>query len=162
MGAGLRSGVLVRAPVACDRPALACLLRDMLVHYGQSAPAERLARSVERLVAPGDPTALVAEADGRLVGFAIAHGSFPAADLTDALFLRDIYVRPDARELGVGQALLVAVAGLARDRGCGRLEWLTGPDNVAAQRVYAAAGGEPLAALRYRVEGAALVRLARG
>jgi ribosomal protein S18 acetylase RimI-like enzyme len=32
-------------------------------------------------------------------------------------------VRPEFRGSGVGRALLVQIAGLAKERGCGRLEW---------------------------------------
>ena len=39
------------------------------------------------------------------------------------IYLEDLFVQPEYRSKGVGKALLVALAKIARDRKCGRLEW---------------------------------------
>jgi GNAT superfamily N-acetyltransferase len=67
--------------------------------------------------------ALVAELDGRPVGFALFHGTFSTWECRPGLWLEDLYVPPAHRRLGIGRALLARVAAIAVDRGCARLEW---------------------------------------
>ena len=73
----------------------------------------------------------------------------------------DLFVRPDHRGAGVGRALLTALAGIARDRGCGRFEWAVLDWNESAIRFYEGLGAVVLPDWRIaRVTGAALQRLA--
>jgi ribosomal protein S18 acetylase RimI-like enzyme len=58
------------------------------------------------------------------------------------MFLYELAVAEGARNRGVGRALVVALADLARDRGCYGMWVLTDDDNAAAVRAYRAAGGE--------------------
>jgi len=51
-----------------------------------------------------------------------------------------MWVAPDARGAGVGRALLDAVAGWARDRGCDHLVLSVTDSNEIARRVYEAYG----------------------
>lgn len=51
-----------------------------------------------------------------------------------------MWVAPDARGAGVGRALLDAVAGWARDRGCDRLVLSVTESNEIARRFYGACG----------------------
>jgi ribosomal protein S18 acetylase RimI-like enzyme len=44
---------------------------------------------------------------------------------------------------GIGRALVAALAGLARDRGCYGMWVVTGEDNAAALATYKRAGGAP-------------------
>src|SRR4029077_5673423 len=39
------------------------------------------------------------------------------------LYLEDLFVEPEHRGKGFGRALLVDLAKIARNRGCGRMEW---------------------------------------
>ena len=81
--------------------------------------------------------ALVAEADGVVVGFA-HHRSHPDTFTgTRDRFLDDLYTDPDARGLGVGTMLIESIVGIARAAGeTGVLRWITAADNERAQRVY--------------------------
>ena len=38
------------------------------------------------------------------------------------IYLEDLYVRPEFRRKGIGRAMLTYLAGLTKDRDCGRLE----------------------------------------
>jgi len=67
--------------------------------------------------------ALIAELDGESVGFALFHGSFSTWECRPGLWLEDLYVPPQHRRAGVGRALVSAVAAIAVERGCSRLEW---------------------------------------
>lgn len=77
------------------------------------------------------------------------------------LYLEDLFVEPACRGRGYGRALLVHLAGLAVERGCGRFEWAVLDWNVDAQRFYEKLGATVLPDWRIvRVTGDALARLA--
>jgi ribosomal protein S18 acetylase RimI-like enzyme len=77
------------------------------------------------------------------------------------MFLYELGVAERVRGRGVGAALVAALAGVARERGCYGMWTATEPDNVAAQRTYARAGArildEPqtMAEWRFAERGAA-------
>jgi GNAT superfamily N-acetyltransferase len=77
------------------------------------------------------------------------------------LFLEDIFVRPKFRGSGVGKELLVFLARLAREHGCGRMEWCVLNWNEPAIRFYKNLGAEPLADWTvFHLAKAAMERLA--
>ena len=57
--------------------------------------------------------------------------------------LEDLFVRPDSRGNGYGRALLVHLAKIARDRGCGRMEWAVLDWNEPAIKFYRTLGAAP-------------------
>lgn len=66
---------------------------------------------------------LFAEAEGKPVGFALFFHNFSTFLGRAGLYLEDLFVLPEARGKGYGEALLRRLARTALDRGCGRLEW---------------------------------------
>ena len=104
--------------------------------------------------------ALIARAGGQPAGFAIWYYSFSTFRGRPNLYIEDLYVRPAFRRLGVGQALVARLAGVAGERGCGRLEWSVLAWNEPAIAFYRALGAEPVADWRvYQLSGRALRRL---
>jgi GNAT superfamily N-acetyltransferase len=67
--------------------------------------------------------AIVAELAGQTIGFALFFPTYSTFLTQPGLHLEDVFVLPEYRRQGVGKALMTAVAKIARDRGCGRLEW---------------------------------------
>lgn len=158
--------IATRPAKPADLAALTALFREMEVHYDgpAAAPTEAEIRAaLERHVfAPEARTELlVAEVDGRLLGFAFISTLFPAARCTPALFLKDIFVSGNERSRGVGRALMRAIARLAVTRGCSRINWNADRDNAAALAFYAKLGARPWDnVLSLRIDGPALARLA--
>ena len=66
---------------------------------------------------------IFAEAEGKPVGFALFFHNFSTFLGRAGLYLEDLFVLPEARGKGYGEALLRRLARTALDRGCGRLEW---------------------------------------
>ena len=78
-----------------------------------------------------------------------------------ALYLEDLFVIPEARNSGVGLALLESVARVAADRGCGRVEWAVLDWNRPAIDFYRRFGAAPMDEWTvFRLTGDALGRYA--
>ncbi len=132
------STVTVRRAKAADQAVLARLLSDMQAHYKSPDPpggaqemARLLTREGERL-----PFALLGEHQGTVVGFATLSPMLYGGAYQWMLFLKDLYVTGQARGLGVGRALLAAMAGIAIDEDYCRIDWTTEGTNTGAQRLY--------------------------
>lgn len=105
--------------------------------------------------------ALVAEAGGESVGFALYFTSYSTFLTRPGLYLEDLFVLPDHRGHGHGKALLVELARRAVQRGCGRLEWAVLDWNEPSIRFYQSLGAKAMDEWTVnRVTGAELVRLA--
>lgn len=105
---------------------------------------------------------LIAELDGTPAGFALFFHNYSTFLSRKGLYLEDLYVRPVHRRLGIGRELLVRLAGLAVERGCGRMEWSVLDWNESARRFYESLGAAPLSEwTTYRLTGDALTSLSR-
>ena len=80
----------------------------------------------------------------REVGFALFFHNYSTFLAQRGLFLEDLFVHTEARGHGVGYALLSALARLALERACGRLEWNVLDWNQLAIDFYQRIGGEPM------------------
>ena len=105
---------------------------------------------------------LLAEADGRAVGFALFFHNYSTFLTLPGIYLEDLFVLPDERGRGYGKALLAALGRLAVERGCGRLEWSVLDWNEPSIQFYRSLGAVGLDEWTVnRVTGEALERLAR-
>ena len=73
---------------------------------------------------------------GPPVGYAIFLETYSSFLALPTLYIEDVFVMPGFRGAGLGKALLRKAVELARERGCGRVEWTALDWNVNAQRVY--------------------------
>jgi GNAT superfamily N-acetyltransferase len=151
--------------VAADVAALAILTEELDRFYGATEfdPPEQREDQIRATLFGSRPVAyaLLAKDGPDLVGFASYSFLWPAAGVTSSLFLKELYVRQDRQRQGVGRALMQALAGVAVDNGCGRLEWQTDDDNEQAKRFYKLLGAPVFASkVFYRVDGEELRRLA--
>ena len=80
--------------------------------------------------------ALVVDSGEQVVGFALFFTNFSTFLAKPGLYLEDLFVEPEQRGRGIGQALLTRLAELAAERGCGRFEWSVLDWNVNAIRFY--------------------------
>ena len=124
---------MIRAISLPDRDAWAPLFVAYGVFYETDFSAEVVESTWLRLVTEGSGIdALVAEVDGKVVGFA-HYRSHPDTFSTGRdWFLDDLYTDPGARGQGVATQLIEHVKNLAD----GTLRWITDETNTTAQRVY--------------------------
>ena len=109
---------------------------------------------------PGAEALLAFEGEAE-IGFAVFFHNFSTFLGKRGLWLEDIFVRPEHRRKGYGEALFLHVARIAHDRGCGRFEWSALDWNEPAIRFYQSMGAVALDDWTiFRVTGDALERLA--
>jgi GNAT superfamily N-acetyltransferase len=110
-----------------------------------------------------DAEALVVEADGEAVGYAIFYTTFSTFECRSGIWLEDVYVRPEHRRGGVGRQILAHLAALALERGHVRLEWCALEWNEPALNFYAKLGAARLDDWRMlRLEADGMRELAGG
>lgn len=78
------------------------------------------------------------------VGFAVYFHSFSTFVGRPGIYLEDLFVLPEFRGRGIGKAVLVYLAKIARDRNCARLEWAVLDWNQPAIDFYRSLGAVPL------------------
>jgi GNAT superfamily N-acetyltransferase len=78
------------------------------------------------------------------VGFAVYFYNFSTWLGRPGLYLEDLFVKPEKRGKGYGRALLIELAKIARDRGCGRMEWAVLDWNEPAIKFYRSLGAKPM------------------
>ena len=106
---------------------------------------------------------VICSLSGTPAGFALFFHNFSTFLGRPGLYLEDLYVKPEMRGRGLGRALLVHLAKLARERGCGRMEWSVLDWNEPAIKLYKGIGAVPMDEWTvYRVTGEALENLAAG
>jgi GNAT superfamily N-acetyltransferase len=99
--------------------------------------------------------------DGEPVAFALFFTSFSTWLGKPGIYLEDLFVLPEQRRKGYGRAMLAHIARLARDRGCGRLEWAVLDWNDPAIAFYRSLGAEAMDEwTTYRLSDEDLSRLA--
>jgi GNAT superfamily N-acetyltransferase len=153
---------IVRATVS-DVPVILQMIRDL-------AEYERMADEVVATEAGlreslfglrPDAEVLIAYTDGQPAGFALYFHNYSTFVGRRGLYLEDLFVKPAFRGRGIGKRLLVELARIAIDRGCGRFEWSVLDWNEPAIGFYKSLGARSMDAWRiFRVTGDALTRLA--
>jgi len=115
----------IRPATRADAPVIASLVRELadyekLLDEAKATPADFL----RELESPNPVIhVLIAEWQGEPAGFALYFFNFSTFVGRPGLYLEDLFVRPAQRSHGIGRALLRALARIAKERGCGRMEW---------------------------------------
>jgi GNAT superfamily N-acetyltransferase len=153
----------IRPATEPDLPLLLELIRGLAEyeHLGHLVTAtEEVLRESLFAVQPGAEVLLAFERDAA-VGFAVFFHNFSTFLGRRGLWLEDIYVKPEFRRHGYGRALLLHVACIAHQRGCGRFEWAALDWNTPAIDFYRSLGAVALNDWTiFRVTGEALGNLA--
>ena len=104
---------------------------------------------------------LLAEETGDVVGFALFFHNYSTFRGKPGIYLEDLFVIPEARGRGHGKALLVALAKLAVERDCSRVEWSVLNWNTPSIKFYKSLGAGPMDEWTvYRLTDEALSRVA--
>ncbi|WP_144967663.1 GNAT family N-acetyltransferase [Pseudomonas sp. DE0010] len=153
------------------RPALRTDAQQILDFITELAEYERArdevlatTQDIERSLFDAGSTVhcLMAEREGRAIGFAIYFYSYSTWLGRNGIYLEDLYITPNDRGDGAGRELLRHIAKQAVAQGCGRLEWSVLDWNEPAIGFYDALGAQPQNEwLRYRLDGERLIAFAQ-
>src|SRR5438128_12114442 len=155
----------IRSAAEADVPLILQFIHDLAEYERLShrvvATEERLCQSL--FGSPRFAEVIIGEEDGAPVGFALFFHNYSTFLAQPGIYLEDLFVKPDARGRGYGKALLARLAQLARERGCGRVEWAVLDWNAPSIDFYKALGAAPMDEWTvFRLTGDALERLAGG
>lgn len=156
---------LIRRATPGDLPLILRFIRSLATY-------ERLLHEVEateeKLRAtlfgprPAAECVLAFAGKGTPAGFAVYFTSYSTFLARPGLYLEDLFVKPGLRGRGIGKALLLHLARLANERGCGRMEWAVLDWNQRAIDFYESLGAERKPDwTTCRLSGAALARYAQ-
>jgi len=135
--------MVVRPAKHEDRAQLIELMKGYFAFYRTPFPTDhKLGALLDALEQdPERGVQLVADADGRLQGFATLYACFDTLIADRILVMNDLFVDPSLRDRGVGASLFDACLACAAANGYARLDWVTAADNHDARRFYERHGG---------------------
>jgi GNAT superfamily N-acetyltransferase len=169
--------VTVREAVPDDAAQITEMIHELAHNEGEADTVHTSEDDVVRLLFPqsvgreantpsGLPAAFCLVVDdpnhpGRLAGMAIWYLTVSTWEGRYGIHLEDLFVRSEARGLGVGKALVMTLAALCDDRGWARLEWAVHDSNEHARAFYRNLQAEEMEEwLTNRLSGRDLQRLA--
>lgn len=157
-------GILsIRPAIASDVPVILSLIQGLADYEKLSHEVIATEESLSKTLFGPHPCAevLIGYVNGAPAGFALFFQNYSTFLAKPGLYLEDLYVQPQHRQLGLGKALVTTVARIAQERGCGRYEWTVLDWNTPAIQFYENLGAEMKSDWRImRVTGDALTHMA--
>jgi ribosomal protein S18 acetylase RimI-like enzyme len=127
--------IQVRQATTTDASAIARLLHDFNTEYEEpTPPVPELTRHAERMLGEGEMTVLLAGEGPD--GLALLRFRPSVWTERQEAYLQELYVVPDLRGQGIGQALMEAVLSTCREHDAAWIELNTGETDVAARSLY--------------------------
>jgi GNAT superfamily N-acetyltransferase len=154
--------LLVRSATDEDVPLILDLIRELAEYERLSHEVVATEEGLRGWLFGERPVAevLIGELEGHPAAFALFFHNFSTFLGKPGIYLEDLYVRPRFRGRGLGRAMMVRLAGLARERGCGRLEWSVLDWNAPSIGFYESLGAIAMTGWTvHRLTGEALDRL---
>ncbi len=152
----------VRRAIAADAEALAGLAEAF--HAAHGDPTGFL--TAEAILRDGFGTkpefrAMVAEGPDGLLGYALFYDAYEPSYAARGVYMADLYVRPEARRLGLGRRLIAAVADHGRRHGRRYVWWVARAENTEAQSFYRTLATVELSTMAYAVTDDAFAAMAQ-
>jgi GNAT superfamily N-acetyltransferase len=135
---------LIRPATPPDLPLILGFIRGLATYEKLLPEVEATEEKLGATLFGPRPAAecLLAFADELPAGFAIFFTNYSTFLARPGLYLEDLFVNPEFRGRGIGKALLLHLAALANERGCGRMEWSVLDWNQPAIDFYESLGAE--------------------
>lgn len=155
--------VTVRVATFADAPLILEFIRELAEYERLLHEVEASEADVRRDLFGENPRCFceIAEHHGQPVGFALWFYNYSTFQGRAGIYLEDLFVRPEARGVGAGKALLRRLAQRCRDADLGRLEWAVLNWNTPSIEFYDSLGAsEKNGWTVRRLDGEALLRLA--
>jgi len=136
----------IRTTTEADVPVILQLIRDLATYERAPDAVVATETGLREVLFGAKPAAevLLALENAAPVGFAVFFHNFSTWLGRPGLYLEDLFVRPEKRGKGYGRALLARLAQIAKERGCGRMEWAVLDWNDPAIQFYRKLGAAPM------------------
>jgi GNAT superfamily N-acetyltransferase len=159
----MAADVRIEAATVRDIPVLLRLIKELADYErltGEVVATEARIRETFFGTTP-QAEAVIAYAGSEPAGLAIWFHNYSTFLARRGLYLEDLFVLREWRGQGIGKALLVHLAAIAVERGCGRMEWSVLDWNAPAIGFYKSLGAQPMSEWTvFRLTGDALTKLA--
>jgi GNAT superfamily N-acetyltransferase len=159
----MSSEVILRPATRADVPVLFDLIKALAEYEKLSDAVTGSGADLENHLFGDRPfaEAILAECEGRVVGWALFFHNYSTFLTQPGIYVEDLFVLPEFRGRGIGKSLIVYLANLTVERGCGRLEWSVLDWNELAIGFYKGIGADVMPDWRIcRVAGESLMSLA--
>jgi GNAT superfamily N-acetyltransferase len=153
----------IRPATAADVPIILSLIRELAEYEREPQAVVATEAGLREVLFGPKPSAevLLAMENAEPVGFAVFFHNFSTWLGRPGLYLEDLFVRPEKRGKGYGRALLERLAQIAKERGCGRMEWAVLDWNDPAIQFYRKLGAKPMNEWTvFRLTGEGIAKLA--
>lgn len=136
----------IRTTTEADLPIILSLIRELAEYEREPDAVVATEAGLREVLFGAKPSAevLLALEEQEPVGFAVYFHNFSTWLGRPGLYLEDLFVRPEKRGKGYGRALLERLAQVAKERGCGRMEWAVLDWNEPAIQFYRKLGAQPM------------------
>lgn len=133
---------IIRSAIADDCASIMQFIIDLAVYEKAVEEVVSTTEQISETLFCNDPQAfaLMADIDGKPVGYAVYFISYSTWLGKHGIYLEDLYVAPEHRGSGAGKALLKELAKTAVAKDCGRVEWSVLDWNEPSIKFYEALG----------------------
>ena len=131
-------------------------LIDRLAEYEKLSPPDEEAKRRLRADCLWDTPkfeAFMGELNGEYIGYVIYFFTYSSFLALPTLYIEDIFVLESCRRRGIGQKMLDECKAIAKQAGCGRIEFTVLQWNNSAQAFYEKNGAKRLDWYLYRLVG---------
>lgn len=154
----------IRQATEADVPLILKFIRDLAIYEKLEHKVVATEQGLRQTLF-GNPRfaeVVFASVDGVEAGFALFFHNYSTFLGAPGIYLEDLFVKPEFRGRGIGKALLAHLAKLAKDRGCGRVEWAVLDWNTPSIDFYKSLGAVPMSDWEiFRLTGDAMDKLSR-
>jgi GNAT superfamily N-acetyltransferase len=159
--------ITIREATVADVGLILYFVRELAIYEKLFEDVEATEESLKKTLFPesGPPAVakvLIGELDGKAEGFTVYFFNYSTFLSMNGIFLEDLFVTPASRGYGLGKALLLALAKIAVERNCGRMDWSVLDWNKPSIEFYKALGAVALEDwTTFRLTGDALTKLGK-
>ncbi|MEH1826941.1 MAG: GNAT family N-acetyltransferase [Nostoc sp.] len=136
--------ILIRDANLRDIPAIMELIHLKAKFDGCPESVEAIPQKLEIDLFGEKPLAfvLLAEVDGDSIGLATYHFIYSTFLAKPGIWLDDLYVKAEYRSHRVGQALMLRLHQIGKEKGCGRIDWTVAVSNQGGIKFYERIGAK--------------------